>query len=209
MGEGHVAWERRLDILISCFRNKFLRPIFLPKHEHHKLPFLRYGSLFRRDQPYDEQYVDDGLWIGVRKEAAHTNITMSGDASVLLDSGSTFTYMKPGLVRAIITAIAPDAPVKFSSSAGKYYELPCELQNAGHSMTFEFNNSHKVTVPLDNFITKSEDKCILAIFQQSLGTLGASFMKLVYAMFDMDAKTISLAEGVQSSQEDIEVLAAL
>ncbi|TWU72555.1 hypothetical protein ED733_000849 [Metarhizium rileyi] len=122
--------------------------------------------------------------------------------AVLLDSGSSLTYLPDPIVKKIHKMT--DALV---DPAGGYAYVPCSLGDNG-TMTFKFSSPASITVPLDEMTIRLSDRagkplnladgrpaCLLGILPagSSSCVLGDTFLRSAYVVYDMDNNGISLA----------------
>lgn len=129
----------------------------------------------------------------------------SGDMAlaVLLDTGSSLTYLPDSMVSQIYTLV--DA--QYDSSAGAAY-VPCSLSSSSDKLEFTFS-SPKITVDMDelvlDLVTSSGNRptfqngvpaCLFGIAPAGAGTnvLGDTFLRSAYVVYDMDNNQISLAQ---------------
>lgn len=126
--------------------------------------------------------------------------------AVLLDSGSSLTYLPDSIVQTIYNQVG----ATYDSSEGAAY-VPCSLADkANSSVTFEFS-SPSITVGVDelvlDLITASgkrptfrngQTACLFGIAPAGSGTnvLGDTFLRSAYVVYDLDNNQISLAQTV-------------
>lgn len=215
---GWKEWNQHLEFLVQGFhhhrRRRLHRCIMVsgPKVRPPVYGGRGKSGFWKRED--EVEYVEDNTWVGVRKSAAGVSeLKITGDgANALVDSGTTQSYVKPVMLRALIGELEPNA-TRVRSPQGNLYKVSCDLENSSNYLTFNFNNQAKIDIPLANFIVHTEHQgeniCVLGIIESSGTVLGASFLQLAYAVFDLDAKTISFAQAVNTDAENIEVLPAL
>ncbi|KAL1896181.1 hypothetical protein Sste5346_004924 [Sporothrix stenoceras] len=134
--------------------------------------------------------------------------TLASDMAlaVLLDSGSSLTYLPDTIVQTIYNQVG----ATYDSSEGAAY-VPCSLADkANSSVTFEFS-SPSITVGVDelvlDLITASgkrptfrngQTACLFGIAPAGSGTnvLGDTFLRSAYVVYDLDNNQISLAQTV-------------
>ncbi|RCK57266.1 Candidapepsin [Candida viswanathii] len=127
--------------------------------------------------------------------------TVSTDADVVLDSGTTITYL------------AQSTADKFAEIVGatwdddqKVYRLPsCELSG---DAVFNFDQGVKITVPTSEIIIQDTDTstCYFGISRSSANILGDNFLRRAYVVYDLDDTTISLAQVKYTTSSDISTL---
>ncbi|KAL2862964.1 pepsin-like aspartic protease [Aspergillus lucknowensis] len=126
-------------------------------------------------------------------------------AAVLLDSGSSLSYLPDGIVEDIYH----DIGVTYERSTGAGY-APCSLAQDNIHITFTFS-SPKITVGVDELIIDAGDlrfrngerACIFGIVPAGDGTnvLGDTFLRSVYVVYDLANNEISLANTRFNSTE--------
>lgn len=125
----------------------------------------------------------------------------SGDIPVLLDSGSTLSYVPTKLVYAIAKSI--DAKM----SQDGYIVMSC---NASGGLRFNLGGI-EINVDFSQmlFPTNYKQYCIVGLVPTSEGPyiLGDSFLRSVYAVYDLDNLEIALAQAnFDPSSEQIDVI---
>ncbi|KAB5570156.1 aspartic peptidase domain-containing protein [Coniochaeta sp. 2T2.1] len=130
--------------------------------------------------------------------------------AVLLDSGSSLTYLPDAMVQDIYTAVG----AQFDADEGAAY-VPCSLANDSRNLTFTFS-SPTITVEMNelvlDLITQGGRRptfqngvtaCLFGIAPAGQGTnvLGDTFLRSAYVVYDMDNNQISLAQTRFNSSE--------
>ncbi|KAL4861120.1 hypothetical protein BDV12DRAFT_75594 [Aspergillus spectabilis] len=118
-------------------------------------------------------------------------------AAVLLDSGSSLSYLPDSIVEDIYN----DIGVTYESSTGAGY-APCSLAQDNINVTFTFS-SPEITVGIDELIIDAGDlrfwngerACIFGIVPagDSTSVLGDTFLRSAYVVYDLANNEISLA----------------
>lgn len=121
----------------------------------------------------------------------------------LLDSGSTSSYFPSSLLTYVYSYLG-------ANTEGDYLTVPCSISTADASLTFGFGgpDGPKITVPLSNFITPHSETpdlfyadntpaCVLTLRDNgaSGSILGDNFLHSAYVVYDLDSKTIAIAEA--------------
>lgn len=136
-----------------------------------------------------------------------TSASIGGDnmaLAVLLDSGSSLTYLPDTMVQSIYTAVG----AQYDTTEGAAY-VPCSLANdKTRTLTFSFSGA-SITVPMDelvlDLVTSSGRRpsfrngasaCLFGIGPAGKGTnvLGDTFLRSAYVVYDLDNNAISLAQ---------------
>lgn len=127
-------------------------------------------------------------------------------AAVLLDSGSSLTY----LPNAVVQDIYDDLDVVYDSSGGVGY-VPCNLARKDINITYTFSTPD-ITVGIDELVLDAGDlrfrngarACIFGIVPagESTAVLGDTFLRSAYVVYDLANNEISLANTNFNSTKD-------
>ncbi len=137
-----------------------------------------------------------------------TSTVASGLAlAVLLDSGSSLTYLPDGIVQSIYDSVG----ATYDPSEGAAY-VPCSLANrAGAAVTFKFSSPANISVAIDELVLdlvtasgkrptfrNGQTACLFGIAPAGSGTnvLGDTFLRSAYVVYDLANNQISLAQTV-------------
>ncbi|EFQ25019.1 eukaryotic aspartyl protease [Colletotrichum graminicola M1.001] len=122
--------------------------------------------------------------------------------AVLLDSGSSLTYLPDDMVTTIYSMVG----AVYQQEEGVAF-IPCNTANSGANMTFSFSGA-VITVPMDELVldliaitgkrtsfSNGVDACLFGIAPAGDGTnvLGDTFLRSAYVVYDLDNNEISLA----------------
>ncbi|KAL2816362.1 putative aspartic-type endopeptidase opsB [Aspergillus cavernicola] len=145
---------------------------------------------------------------GISLDTESRNRALSSDslpAAVLLDSGSSLSYLPDSIVEDIYD----DIGVTYEQSTGAGY-APCSLAQENINITFTFS-SPEITVGIDELIIHSGDlrfrngerACIFGIVPAGDSTvvLGDTFLRSAYVVYDLANNEISLANTRFNSTE--------
>ncbi|KAL2830625.1 aspartic peptidase domain-containing protein [Aspergillus pseudoustus] len=145
---------------------------------------------------------------GVSLNTAVKNRDLSSDAlpaAVLLDSGSSLSYLPDSIVEDIYN----DVGVTYEASTGAGY-APCSLAQENINITFTFS-SPAITVGIDELIIDAGDlrfwngerACIFGIVPsgESTNVLGDTFLRSSYVVYDLANNEISIANTRFNSTE--------
>lgn len=134
--------------------------------------------------------------------------TLASDMAlaVLLDSGSSLTYLPDSIVQTIYNQVG----ATYDSSEGAAY-VPCSLATkTNSSVTFQFSDP-SITVAVDELVLdlvtasgkrptfrNGQTACLFGIAPAGSGTnvLGDTFLRSAYVVYDLDNNQISLAQTV-------------
>jgi hypothetical protein len=123
--------------------------------------------------------------------------------AVLLDSGSSLTYLPDDMVQILYSMVG----AVYQADEGVAF-IPCSAAATASSMTFSFSGA-KITVPMDEIIidlalitgqrftfNNGQAACLFGISPAGTGTnvLGDTFLRSAYVVYDMDNNQISLAQ---------------
>ena len=127
--------------------------------------------------------------------------SVSTNADVVLDSGTTITYFSQSTADKFARIVGATW-----DSRNEIYRLPsCDLSG---DAVFNFDQGVKITVPLSELILKDSDSsiCYFGISRNDANILGDNFLRRAYIVYDLDDKTISLAQVKYTSSSDISAL---
>ncbi|KAI5968613.1 hypothetical protein KGF57_000102 [Candida theae] len=127
--------------------------------------------------------------------------TYSVAKDALLDSGTTLTYLPPAVVREL--AQQAGAQLRPAGLGGLLYFIDCNANTSG-STTFNFANGANITVPNSEYIFPNNDgTCLWGIQESNDIILGDNFLRHAYLLYNLDAKTISIAQVKYTSESNI------
>jgi len=131
--------------------------------------------------------------------------------AVLLDSGSSLTYLPDSMVQSIYSAVG----AQFDADEGAAY-VPCSLANDSRNLTFTFS-SPSISVEMNELVLdlvttggrrptfqNGVTACLFGIAPAGQGTnvLGDTFLRSAYVVYDMDNNQVSLAQTRFNSSSD-------
>jgi len=146
-----------------------------------------------------------------------TRIDFAGDSladdmalAVLLDSGTSLTYLPNDMVAEVYGAV--DA--RYDESQGSAI-VSCSLADADAKMTFHFDSPAKISVPMNELVLdvidsgggssfEQDSACLFGISPSggSSAVLGDTFLRSAYVVFDMENNEISLAQSRFNATEN-------
>ncbi|KAH7160021.1 aspartic peptidase domain-containing protein [Dactylonectria estremocensis] len=124
--------------------------------------------------------------------------------AVLLDSGSTLSYLPESLTDTIYDKVGAE----YDESQGIAF-VPCSLANEKGNLTFEFSDPAEIVVPISEMVidyvqitgqqlsfSDGTAACMFGIAPSS-GTniLGDTFLRSAFVVFDLENNEISLAQS--------------
>ncbi|RDA91499.1 putative aspartyl protease [Ophiocordyceps camponoti-saundersi (nom. inval.)] len=141
--------------------------------------------------------------LSLNNETLADNLSLA----VLLDSGSTFSYLPNRVTQSIYSAVN----ARFNEQSGAAF-VPCSLADSGASLRFNFSSPASVTVPLRELVIDPTSlsgrpvsfgdgvsACYLGIMPSggssgsSANVLGDTFLRSAYVVYDLQGKNIALA----------------
>jgi len=125
------------------------------------------------------------------------------EVAVVLDSGTSFTYLPDSMVASIYDAVGAE----YSASEGVAF-VPCSLADEQANLTFYFESPARIDVAMSELVLDVGDSegegpvdvCLFGIVPSlgssgSLSLLGDTFLRSAYVVFDLDNNEISLAQS--------------
>ncbi|KAI5970215.1 hypothetical protein CANMA_000827 [Candida margitis] len=121
---------------------------------------------------------------------------------VLLDSGSTLSYVQPEAAK----AFAEELDGEYSESAGAYV-IDCKYKESNSTLDIKFVNK-TIHIPLPELVLKSDGKCYLGILEDTnTGTLfGDNILRSAYIVYDVEDTEVHIGQAYYTDDEDIEVV---
>ncbi|RFN49675.1 hypothetical protein FIE12Z_6027 [Fusarium flagelliforme] len=168
--------------------------------EDHYIGELVTVPIMKIDDEYSEFYVQLNS-VSAGSETIGENLALG----VVLDSGSTLTYLPTSIAQSIYELVGAEY-VEGQTTA----YVPCDLANEGGNFTFRFNDPAEITVPLSELILDFTDitgrqmsfdngqaACSFGIAPSTtqVSILGDTFLRSAYVVFDLDNNEISLAQS--------------
>lgn len=136
--------------------------------------------------------------------------------AVLLDSGSSLTYLPETWVRELYRQVG----AQYDSNNGAAY-VPCSLAGSSDTLDFTFSEP-RISVAMDELVldiytaygarptfSNGADACLFGIAPAGAGSkvLGDTFLRSAYVVYDLDGNEISLAQtnfnATRSSVQEI------
>ncbi|KAI3323980.1 aspartic peptidase domain-containing protein [Xylariaceae sp. AK1471] len=156
-----------------------------------------------------ELFQQVGYWINMTSfgytKPGEPEVTLTSKdfaRSMLIDSGSTFTYLDADLVSVVAKAFNA-----WIDERGVYY-VDCGLRSKDGYVHFGFNNGNMVIqVSYADFIVNFDTYCALGVQPADVGVatwvLGNSFIRAAYIVFDQQNDAIWLAQYMPCDSDDI------
>ncbi|CCH41785.1 Barrierpepsin [Wickerhamomyces ciferrii] len=161
--------------------------------------------------PYEDYGIDTVSYFvvtitGVGTDVEGNQTTFSTTAyPATIDAGTTMTYLPPRFVDEVIEALG----ASYSAYYG-FYTMTCPTleESLSRFLVFDFQGK-KISVPLYQLIrVKIGTLCVLGVtdsYDNSI-TLGSSFLRSAYVVFDLEDKEVSIAQIKYTEDEKIEVV---
>ncbi|KAI0550418.1 aspartic peptidase domain-containing protein [Xylaria curta] len=155
------------------------------------------------------QFQQVGYWINLTSfgytQPGQPEVILTGDdfaRSMLVDTGSTFTYLDADLVSVVAKSFNA-----WIDEAGVYY-VNCELRDEEGYIHFGFNQGNMVIqVSYADFIVDFDTYCALGVQPADIGVatwvLGNSFIRAAYIVFDQTNDALWLAQYMPCDSDDI------
>lgn len=148
--------------------------------------------------PYTEFYITlDSLDFG------SDNLGKNLGLAVLLDSGTSLTYLPTDMVAEVYDAVN----ARYDEEQGSAL-VPCSLADSNKEMTFHFDAPARISVPMHELVLDvisygsgnsygQDSACLFGISPSggSSAVLGDTFLRSAYVVFDMENNEISLAQS--------------
>jgi hypothetical protein len=145
-------------------------------------------------------------------DGSNQTVTSGATIPVLLDSGSSLTYLPNDIASALFKLFG----AKYDTRSEVAY-VPCSLAKSGTSLDFTFSNP-VIRVPLEELVIDPGPRsdgnrltfqdgspaCIFGISGsgRSTNVLGDTFLRSAYVVYDLDNNEISLAQTNFNSTKD-------
>ncbi|CAK9685915.1 Eukaryotic aspartyl protease family protein [Candida parapsilosis] len=131
---------------------------------------------------------------------------LQNSTNVILDSGSTVSYLLPHQLEAVGQAFDGEL------SDGKY-KVDCELLNSNSTLDLTFG-SKIINVPVSKLILpQNETSCYLGILpqpqeqnQKTYALFGDNILRSAYIVYDLEDLQVQIAQARYTDEEDIRVV---
>jgi hypothetical protein len=139
--------------------------------------------------------------VGFSVDGENSTITSGSlPGAVLLDSGSSLSYLPDD----IASAITSEVQAVYSQSEGVYL-VDCSLAGNSSYVTFTFSDL-RIAVPFSELVVEANNsnECIFGIVNagNSPNILGDTFLRSAYVVYDLDNNQISIAQTNFNSTQD-------
>ncbi|KAM0324618.1 hypothetical protein ACHAQA_008007 [Verticillium albo-atrum] len=123
----------------------------------------------------------DGISV-VRQGNGEAAVIASAPQAFNINSGSTFSGFPTSIFNGLLASFPEATPIPGST----YYAIDCTLAGEDTTIRFKFGGI-TIEVPIKDFIVRQADTCYLGAYQEdSIPTLGATFLRAAYVVFDWD-----------------------
>ncbi|KAG5421423.1 SAP9 [Candida metapsilosis] len=152
----------------------------------------------------------------VRFEVEVNNITLNNNkgttanvltssTGVVLDSGSTLSYLHSDQIQAVGEALQG----RYSSNAGAYL-VECRFLNTNSTLDIQFGGK-TIKVPVSDLVLRAgQDTCYLGLFEQSSSSsyilFGDNILRSAYIVYDLEEYEVHIGQVYYTDDEDIEVV---
>jgi len=155
-----------------------------------------------------------GQGFNVVNGVSSPNLTLSSTVPVILDTGTTLTYLPQNVAQQLALAVTDQNNVALDAQAGVYV-IGCDVANTNAQVQIQFSTSSKVSsspitfsvpvsqlvIPLDGNTPSQATQCIFGIAPSSgvtstssgLYLIGDSMLRSAYMVFDMGQNRVGLA----------------
>ena len=144
--------------------------------------------------------------IAVNKDGK-TSTVLSSTEGVVLDSGSTLSYLRSEQIEKVADAL--DGVYRSDVMA---YKVSCDYQD-DKSITLDITfGSKTIKVPISDLILEAEygSPCYLGLFPMSPSStyilFGDNVLRSAYVVYDLEDKEVHIGQAYYTDDEDIEVV---
>ncbi|KAI5970424.1 hypothetical protein CANMA_000587 [Candida margitis] len=127
--------------------------------------------------------------------------------NVVLDSGTTLSYLPDTIVEDLASKVG--AYLEPVGNGSELYFIDCNA-NLQDSASFTFDNGAKISVPLSEFVLRSNSGCVWGLQssdrQRVPPILGVNFLRHAYIVYNLDKETISLAQVKFTSASSVSAI---
>ncbi|KAL6450021.1 LOW QUALITY PROTEIN: SAP2 Candidapepsin-2 [Candida maltosa Xu316] len=134
--------------------------------------------------------------------------SFNAQADVLLDSGTTNTFLQSDIAQQIINKF--NAQVTYDANGNAFYLVDCNLPGP---IEFTFDKGAKIVVPSSEFAgalytTDGQlySQCQLLLTVSDSNIFGDNFLRHAYIVYDLDDNEISIAQVKYTSESNISAL---
>jgi hypothetical protein len=153
---------------------------------------------------------------------ALTNVSSNGQTllsedntlGVLLDCGSSFTYLPESIASPLFNLYSVDYDATTAADFGAgTIDCNAASNNPGATVDFTFSGSATIKVPLDELVLLNEIRngvasCVFGITvtaQDGVSVLGDTFLRSAYMVYDLESNEVSLAQTRFNSTGEAQV----
>ncbi|CCG22092.1 hypothetical protein CORT_0B03840 [Candida orthopsilosis Co 90-125] len=144
--------------------------------------------------------------IAVYKNGKTTTV-LSSTEGVVLDSGSTLSYLRSEQIEDIADTL--DGVYSYVADA---YTIDCDYEkDTSTTLDISFGNS-TIRVPVADLVIESTSgsTCYLGLFEQSLNTsyilFGDNVLRNAYVVYDLEDNEVHISQAYYTDDEDIEIV---
>lgn len=154
-------------------------------------------------QGYDQFIVS---LLGVGENGNSTSITGPSNIDVLLDSGSSFTYLPDALTQKIYSLVGARyiGLATTNEAASGLAVIDCGAAYSNRNLTFRFARNMHLDVPMHELVLLRDrvgDDCVFGISPASdsngpVSVIGDTVLRSAYVVYDVENSEVSLAQTV-------------
>ena len=131
---------------------------------------------------------------------------MSGSTGVVLDTGSTLSYVFSDTLRSLGRALGGT----YDSTQGAYV-VDCDLRSSSETLDINFDGVKTISVPISDLVLRvSRSQCMLGVLAQSSSSsymlFGDNILRSAYVVYDIEDYQVSLAQISYTNDESIEII---
>ncbi|KAI8085299.1 aspartic peptidase domain-containing protein [Thamnidium elegans] len=138
---------------------------------------------------------------------ANKNNTIPVNKNVILDTGTTYSYLSKGLADQIVQDVTQQkVSVDLQS---QLYIVDCKLKSSNQTIELEFDQNTKLSIAVADLVLPPADQdsneCGFSITynfnQEQTLVLGDNILRSALFVFDMESKRVGMATAVNSSSK--------
>lgn len=153
-----------------------------------------------------KQELDYTFWsVELQTIRVDNETTHQVKASVILDTGTTLSYLTKELVEYIVQDVTQEKPA--FDMQNEIYLVNCDLKNTSKQVKLDFKNLQLSIDVQDLVLPYNGDQCAFGITynfdKKNSLVLGDTILRSAFFVFDMDQKQVGIATAVNSKSKVI------